>query len=270
MNITKLQKKPKVFERLIGLSPQKFNELAKELEPQWQEAEYQRKTSYPRKTGVGAGRKYLLSFPQMLAMYLMYTRTYANHVFLGMIFQIDDSRVCRYFRKLQPVLHQKMEKLAIKKSPLSPEEILKLIADATEQETERREGSGYSGKKKKQTVKTQLIVDRSGQIRHVSRSVPGNRHDKKLYDETGIKAGLGDLGYLGTDLIVPYKSSKLHKLTKKQKACNTKHSKIRIIIEHVFASLKQWRILAQRFRNNLKGYNAIFTIVCGFHNLRRA
>ena len=151
----------------------------------------------------------------MIAMQLLYLRTYTPYVFVGLVFGIDDGSVTRYFQKLRPLMYQKMKSLTIKKIAISEEEILKLIADATEQETERRDGSGYSGKKKKQTVKTQVVVDRLGQIRHVSSSVPGNRHDKKLYDETGIQAGLGDLGYLGTNLLVPFKSSKLRQLTKK-------------------------------------------------------
>ena len=270
MNIIKLSKKPKVFERMFGLSPVQFNELAETLAPQWQKVEYQRKTSQPRERKVGAGRKYVLSFPQMIAMQLLYLRTYTPYVFVGLVFGIDDGSVTRYFQKLRPLMYQKMKSLTIKKIAISEEEILKLIADATEQETERRDGSGYSGKKKKQTVKTQVVVDRLGQIRHVSSSVPGNRHDKKLYDETGIQAGLGDLGYLGTNLLVPFKSSKLRQLTKKQKAFNQIHSRVRIVVEHVLAALKQFRILAYRFRNNLKYYNQIFVIVAGIYNYKRA
>jgi hypothetical protein len=270
MNISKLSKKPKVFERMFGLSPVQFNDLVTALIPHWQKVEYQRKTSRPRVRKVGAGRKYVLSFPQMLAMQLLYLRTYTPYVFVGLVFGIDDGSVTRYFQKLRPLLYQKMKSLTIKKIALSEEEILELIADATEQETERRDGSGYSGKKKKQTVKTQLVVDRAGQIRHVSSSVPGNQHDKKLYDKTGVTAGLGDLGYLGTDMTVPFKSSKLHQLTKKQKIYNHLHSRVRIVVEHVLATLKQFRILSQRWRNNLKYYNQIFVIVAGIYNYRRA
>ncbi len=46
-----------------------------------------------------------------------------------------------------------MKKITIEKIHLTKEEI-QFFIDATEQETERRSGSGYSGKKKKQTVKT--------------------------------------------------------------------------------------------------------------------
>lgn len=270
MNIHKLSQRPKVFERVFGISPQQFRELSQELEPLWQEAEKRRKTRRKRERAVGGGRKYALSFDQSLAMHLLYLRTYTPHILLGTIFRIDDANVTRYFRKIRPLLTRRMKKLVIKKIPLSREEILELIADATEQETERRDGSGYSGKKKKQTIKTQLVVDRTGHIRHVSHSVSGNTHDKKLYDATGIRAGVGDLGYMGTDMILPFKSSKLHKLTKRQKAYNRTHSHMRIVVEHVFAHLKQFRILAHRFRNSLAYYNDIFITVAGLYNLKRS
>lgn len=270
MNIKKLSQKPQVFERLIGLSPQKFNQLVLELEPLWQKAELVRKTSYRRERKVGGGNIYKLTFPEMLAMYLVYLRAYTTHIFLGLTFGLDDSRVCRYFQKLQPVLSRQMHLITIKKIDLSEEEIRDLIVDATEQETERRQGSGYSGKKRRQTIKTQIVADNQARIRHVSRSVPGNVHDKKLYDQTGVRAGRGDLGYLGTRLILPYKSSKLHKLNEKQKKYNQAHSRTRIVIEHIFASLKQFRILAQRWRNSLSNYQQVFTIVAGLYNLRRA
>lgn len=255
---------------MFGISPQKFKELATELEPLWQEAEQKRKTSKKRERSIGAGRKYVLSFDQSLAMHLLYLRTYAPYIFIGTIFRIDDASVTRYFQKIRPLLTKRMKKIVIKQIPISQKEILDLIADATEQETERREGSGYSGKKKKQTIKTQIIVNKKGNIQHVSLSVSGNRHDKKLYDETGIKAGIGDLGYLGTEILLPFKSSKLHKLTKLQKNSNKAHSRVRIVVEHVFAHLKQFRILSHRFRNNLSYYNDIFISVAGLYNLRQA
>lgn len=269
MNISKVSKKPLLFARLFGISPQEFKRLAIELEPLWQKAETKRKHRLNRKHAIGGGRVYVLSFEESLAMYLLYIRTYTPYIFIGMVFHIDDGSVTRYFQKLRPVLAKKMKKLVIKHIPITQEEILELIADATEQETERRDGSGYSGKKKRQTIKTQLIVTKKGHIRHISHSVPGNMHDKKLYDHTGVCAGLGDLGYIGTDMLLPTKSSKLHKLTQRQKNTNKAHARVRIVVEHVFASLKQFRILSHRFRNNLSYYNQIFTIVCGLYNLKR-
>lgn len=272
MNLTKLAAKPRVFERLIGLSPRAFFALATELEPAWERAERRRLSRRKRIRAIGGGNPYKLSFPLMLAMHCLYLRTYTNHVFLGMLFGVDDSRICRYFKKLEPVVYARMKEIVIERLPLGEEEVLQLIVDATEQETERRPGSGYSGKKKRQTVKTQVVVDQAGRVRHISASVPGNIHDKRLYDQTGLAlpaGSLGDLGYLGVPIRIPRKSSKLHALTKREKRENRAHAKERIVIEHVFAALKQFRILSHRFRNSLVRYRQTFVIVAGLYNLRR-
>lgn len=272
MNITKLKQSPKVFSRVFGIEPDKFDALIAEIEPLWQKAEA-RRLRHKRKIKKGSGRKYLLTLEQSLAMLLLYTRSYSTHMFLSALFEIHDSAICRYFARLRPVV-ESVFAIPTEKTDLREEEILKLIVDATEQRTERRDtGSGYSGKKKAETIKTQIVVDRTGTIRHVSRSVPGNIHDKKLYDTSEVKLpdnAKGDLAYVGTNLTIPHKSSKLHSLTKTHRIFNERHSRKRIIIEHVFALLKSYHILANRFRGHLTNYHQYFMIVCGLCNLARA
>lgn len=272
MNIAKLKGHPRVFTRLFGLPPDKFDVLVEQVRPLFAAAETKR-LRHKRKIKRGSGRLYALTLEESVAMLLLYARSYVTHVFLSALFDIHDSRVCRYFARLRPSV-ESVFVLPTKQADLSEEEILKLVVDATEQRTERRKsGCGYSGKKKAHTVKTQIVVDKTGNIRHVSPSVPGCVHDKKLFDHSAVTlphGALGDLGYQGTDIALPYKSSKLHPLTAKQRTYNTRHSKKRIIVEHVFASLKSFRILAERFRGSLTNYHHYFSIVCGLHNLARA
>lgn len=117
------------------------------------------------------------------------------------------------------------------------------------------------------------MVDKEGVIRHISPSVPGAMHEKKLSDQSGVilpDTAKRDLGYLWTNLTIPFKSSTLHSLTQRQKDHNTRHSRKRIIVEHVFAPLKTYRILADRFRGSLARYHQYFFIACGLRNLARA
>jgi len=272
MNISKLKQRPKVFSRIFGIDPEKFNALILQVEPLWQKAEAKR-LRHRRKIKKGSGRPYALTLEESVAMLLLYTRSYTTHIFLAALFDIHESRVCRYFARIRPVV-ESVFNIPTEKTDLREEEILKLVVDATEQRTERRNtGSGYSGKKKAETIKTQVVVDKKGNIRHISKSVPGNVHDKKLYDTSGIKLpdnARGDLAYLGTNIAIPHKSSKLRSLTKSQALFNVRHSRKRIIIEHVFALLKSYQILANRFRGHLENYHQYFAIVCGLCNLARA
>lgn len=272
MNITKLKQHPKIFTRLFGIEPDKFDMLVEQVRPLWVKAEAKR-LRHPRKIKKGSGWLYALTLEESVAMLLLYTRTYITHVFLSALFDIHDSRICRYFARLRPSVESVLD-MPTKKINLSEEEILKLVVDATEQRTERRKsGCGYSGKKKAHTIKTQIVTDKEGNIHHISPSVPGNIHDKKLFDRSGVilpDNAKGDLAYLGTNLTIPVKSSKLHPLTRRQKAANTRHSRKRVIVEHVFASLKAYRILADRFRGSLANYRHYFSIVCGLRNLARS
>jgi len=272
MNITKLKQHPKTFTRLFGIEPHKFDELVMNIHPLWLRAESKR-LRHPRKIKKGSGRRYKLTMEESVAMLLLYARSYTTHVFLSVLFDIHESAICRYFAKVRPVVESIFD-IPTKKTDLREEEILTLVVDATEQRTERRgTDSGYSGKKKAHTIKTQIVVDTKGKIKHISKSVPGNIHDKKLFDNSGIKLpdnAKGDLGYLGTNITIPHKSSKLHALTKTQTLFNVRHSRKRIIVEHVFALLKSYRILADRFRGHLSQYHQYFAIVCGLYNFARA
>ena len=272
MNISKLKQNAKVFSRIFGIEPDKFDELVIAVEPVWQALESKR-LKRRRKIKKGSGRKYTLSLEESVAMLLLYTRSYTTHLFLSALFDIHESRVCRYFARVRPAVEQVFD-MPTEKTDLREEDILKLVVDATEQRTERRSsGSGYSGKKKAETIKTQIVVDRKGKIVHVSPSVPGNIHDKKLFDRSGVTLpdnAKGDLAYLGTNLTIPHKSSKLHSLTKTQTLFNARHSRKRITIEHVFALIKSYRILCDRFRGHLAHYHHYFLIVCGLCNFARS
>lgn len=270
LNIQKLSRKPKVFQRLTGLTPIQFHKLLKKLEPLYKEAEANKIDITIRKRKVGGGRKKKLTLDQNLFLLLLYYRVYVNHVFIGIIGGIDDSNVGRYFAKIDYLL-ARIFKIPEKKVKMSEDEILELIIDATEQESEKRPGSGYSGKKKSNTVKTQIAINPEGKVKSVSKTVKGNMHDKKLYDKTRITTDRkvkrkSDLGYIGTACQTPIKKPKNRELTEKEKKYNKQFSKERIIVEHVFAHLKKFKILSYRFRNPVKKHNLIFKNIAGIRN----
>jgi len=274
INLQKLYKRPQVFQRLTGLTPNKFQQLLIRLEPIFKESELKRKKTTNRQRKVGGGRKQSLSLGQALFMLLLYYRTYTNHMFISIVMGIDDSNVCRYFRRIQPLLAQ-IFRIPARKIKMSEDEILELIIDATEQDSEKRNGSGYSGKKKRNTVKTQIMITHDGKIKSVSKSVPGNIHDKKLYDNTCAYTTIkvkrkGDLGYIGTSCQTPIKKKKNKQLTKDQKSFNKQFNKTRIGVEHVFAHLKKFNILNHKFRNPISSYNLIFKNIAGIRNFQIA
>jgi hypothetical protein len=172
----KIKKKPKTFNRLFGVSVSQFEAILSKVAPLWEQKVI---GSYK-----GPGRHYKLEVADMTLMILLYYRSYITHEFVGYLFGIDDSRVCRITRKLEPLLASVMA-LPNKKS-LSQEEVESLVIDATEQPVERpRKGQKayYSGKKKRHTLKTEIRISRKGRIAHVSKPRPGSVHDFRLHKE---------------------------------------------------------------------------------------
>lgn len=162
---------------------------------------------------------------------------------------------------------------------LTEEQISLYFIDATEQQINRPQKNQkryYSGKKKKHTLKNQIVIDANSKIRSVSKSVEGKKHDKKLYDESRIytkqKTNIkGNLGYYGTDSItVPKKKPKKIELTKEEKDFNKQFSRERIKVEHVFGKMKVFQILSQRFRNPKAKHALIFKNIAGLYNLTYA
>lgn len=186
MNQKKLARialREKIFHTLTGLTSPQFITLLSELRPHFEEAEYKRKSNKERIRTIGAGPKPKLDLACDLFMLLLFYRTYAGQVFIGMVMGVDDSTVSRRIRRLESSL-QKVFRIPAKRIQLSEKDLLSLIVDATEQETERRKGTKFSGKKYRQTIKTQIHISKDGTIQAVSKSITGNRHDKHLYDES--------------------------------------------------------------------------------------
>jgi hypothetical protein len=277
--LARLALRPKIFHTLTGLTPPQFITLLANLRPHWEAAERQRKNRLTRKRAVGAGPKSKLDLAGDLFMTLLFYRTYAGQVFIGLVVGLDDSNVSRRIRRLEPLL-QRVFRIPERRIDLTNEELWELIVDATEQPTERRKGTRFSGKKKQQTIKTQLHVNQRGVIKAVSKSVTGNVHDKRLYDESqtfcrgpdGVVVKVkkkGDLGYLGTECDIPVKKPKSRPLMMHEKYHNRQQATERIHIEHEISHLKQFGILAQRFRHTPQRHNLIFRNVAGLRNLIR-
>lgn len=286
----KLLGHPKIFHTLTGLTPRQFNLLVAQVEPRYWQADAEQRAKRPgRQRKTGAGRKNGLSVAAMTFMLLMYYRTYVTHVFLGFVMHSDDRNICRHFARLEPLLAA-VFKIPERRINMTQQEIWELIVDATEQRSNRSQGSGYSGKKKGHTLKTQFIVGRNRRIKSVSKTVPGQLPDKKLYDQTrayvtgnAIKNSnkaspppkLYDLGYAGVpEAVLPIKKKRKKKgepkdtLTTEQKSWNRLLSSSRVLVEHgfSFSGIKKFQILRGQYRNPVHRYNVTIKNIAGLHN----
>jgi len=179
-----------------------------------------------------------------------------------------------------------------------------VLIDATEQQVYRPGQSNeerlkfFSGKRKQFTRKTQVATDGQHEIKAISVSVPGAKSDLKLSDEVGTMARLpddceaqADKGYQGLDkrvglvtvqdvetgeqkqgprLIVktPVKKPKGGELNEEQQAYNRAIGQVRVRVEHCIGWVKNWAIIATRFRCAHSLYTEVMQVVCGLVNLQ--
>jgi hypothetical protein len=83
--------------------------------------------------------------------------------------------------------------------------------------------------------------------------------------------GQADLGCLGikkehANSQIPYKESKGHKLTKREKAYNKRLARQRVVIEHINAKIKTFKIMAYPYRNRCKKHLLRMTLICSIIN----
>lgn len=175
------------------------------------------------------------------------------------------------------------------------------LVDATEQQVYRpqdneRRKTYYSGKEKAFTLKTEFVTDGEHHIVAISEAVPGAKHDKKLSDELKTLERLpqgcevdADKGYQGLDKQVtlvtvcnpetgeehqvprlrvntPFKKPKGGQLTEEQKAFNRQLAAVRVRVEHCIGWVKNWAIIATRFRCAHSIYALMMQVVCGLVN----
>lgn len=292
-----LKRRPEALRALTGLSREEFEELCKRFLPVWEEAERKRLSRPDRQRAMGAGRAYKLDLATYLLMTMMGVRLYLSTAALAALFGVDKATVSRNGRRILAVLRQVTEGEIEWPDPPSrgkdlPEMLatcpdLFAILDGTEQPIQRpadpeRQRVFYSGKKKRHTVKNGLVVNEEGLIRAVTPSTPGSVHDLRHFRESGVlrripqEVGvMGDAGFDGLhkdlplhSVATPHKARRNHPLTADQKLMNRELSRVRIVIEHVLAQIKQFRALSERFRHSLEIHDAIFILVAAIVNRR--
>ena len=128
----RLKKSPGNFRLLTGITPAAFDALLAELEPRYAAAEARRLGRRARRRRPGAGRKFALPLGGRLLMLLIYYRTYVTHKFLGFLFGVDQSSVCRNINPLQPLLAG-ISRIPERRVELTEGEVRELFFDRTEQ-----------------------------------------------------------------------------------------------------------------------------------------
>ena len=237
------------------------------------------------------GRKPKLSIENLLLMLFVYYRDYPTFLSLANQFGLDESNAWRWVKRIEKLLFENLgfkitDNIVFGKliniSCFDAEKGIIRIVDVTECSVQRSkkveiQKEYYSGKKKKHTVKIQIIIE-EGTNKILSIAFEkGSVHDFKLFKDTTKDMDketsfLGDSGYQGIESIfvhstTPKKKSKNNPLTQEEKDFNHLISTNRIPVEHTNCQVKIFRILSERYRSRIQTFFVPAILICNFYNL---
>ena len=224
-------------------------------------------------------------------MTLLYLRHNVSHEVVGAMFGFSADSSENAFAEVLPLLRdmfpsQKWEadKKSTRGEPAwTPDKVDKVIIDSFETPISRpsineRQKRVYSGKKKRHTLKTQVMTDQSGDILCVGAPHPGPKADIKIYEEEPPrepiedKPRIADKAYSSKDhpeITTPHKKPKGGELSEEQKAENKQISKERVYVEHAIRRIKGWRIMRDEYRMATGMFAAVTSAVVGLIQFSR-
>ena len=117
-------------------------------------------------------------------------------------------------------------------------------------------------------------------IIHKTGHVHGRKHDYQLFKDKhplipkDVELN-ADLGYQGIDkdfpslnLRIPIKQKSGKVLEPKDKRSNKKFNRTRVVVEHAIGGMKKFKLMGSIFRNRLRRYDQMASIVSGLINFR--
>lgn len=298
LNLQRAKKKPALFRRLTGLTVPAFEELIEKLNCHYGAFEQKRLARPDRQRSIGAGGTFKLALEERVFMRLFALRVYPTWALLGFLFDLDesnafrDARITRAFLSEHIPLPEQVRKQRIRSLEALLEQVpeLRVLIDGTEQaiqrpkEKEQRKRS-YSGKKKRCTVKTQVVQEEPmGLLVDVDPGYAGSVPDKRMFEESAVQERLPervhvwvDKGYGGLEEVVPEgwaveqpkKKPRGGELSEAEKARNRAVNEVRVKVEHGILRMKQYEVLGGVYRGRLGGYGGVVELVAGLVNLER-
>jgi len=292
---------PKIFPALTGLTREEFDHLAIEFAAaldRFRAASTHTKRGQPRQRAAGAGARPTLDLQTRLLLTMLWLRVYPTYEVLGWLFGLEKSNAWENVQATLAVLESRADfpferpaagraKLGTKEAVFEAFPEVKVIIDGKEQPFRRPQGWGeqkpfYSGKKKRHTVKNQVLCTPEGRIGGVAATVPGSMHDLTMMRGDGVldrlaegQGAMADKAYTGAQgdrpgvpLVVPTKATRGHPLSEAQKAANRVISGCRVVIEHVMAQLNRFQVLKQVFRSGFGRHTRAIRVVAALVDRR--
>jgi hypothetical protein len=261
------------FLRTTGIRQENFSDLSDKVE---QYIEQEKQLNPLKRRGRTDSK---LSLQDRILIVLYYLRHYSTFQILSSVFGIQESYCQKIYSRYVRVIAE-VNKLPNRLELIDNKREL-LVIDVSEQPIERpvkHQKKYYSGKKKRHTIKAQLIACvETGEIFSVVCG-KGKEHDFSIFKSSHVlihpdSTVLGDSGYEGLqkyhqNAMTPIKKKKGVERSKEDKAFNKSLSKQRIIIENINRFCKIFRIVKEVYRGKHKNYGLNWHVVAALVNMR--
>jgi len=292
-NYSRLVEKPKQFHALTGYTLEEFHALLPafivsflaHVQGHTLEGKERQKRRY-----VAYKNSPLPTMEDKLLFILMYLRKATTQDIYGEVFGMAQPVVNKWVHQLLPCLNQALADLGelpartASELPIAEGAGKLYFQDGTERPIQRPKNQEaqklyYSGKKRRHTVKNNVVADDRAKIVLLTDTCEGKKHDKKVADEAGLSLPKGSLLYQdsgfqgftleGVTIFQPIKKPRGGELTDEEKAYNREISRIRIRVEHAIGGVKRYRIVKDPIRNWKPGFrDLVMETCCGLHNFR--
>ena len=225
-------------------------------------------TRHGRRRAPGGGAKRRLSPAHEVVMVLIYLRHNVAHEVVGQLFGVSADTSENLFHEIVPLVRElfpaarfEAEKRWKKGEPSwTPSELDRILIDSFETSVPRpskepQQKRLYSGKKKRHTIKTQVVTDTTGEILAIDAGHRGPASDKTIYVESSVReqfpnaAKQADKGYHGAkDVEMPHRKPRGGELTAEQREQNQQMAKVRVRVEHGIRRVKAFKIVRENYR----------------------
>jgi len=287
-----LSAEPKQFHALTGYTVAEFDALLPAFTDQF---ETQMRTTTlagkPRQRPYVSYRNSPLpTMAGKLLFILVYLRKATTQDIFGVVFGMAQPVANQWIHRLHDSLNQALAQLGASPArkaadlDLDDDELKLYFQDGTERPIQRPKDPEvqedyYSGKKKRHTVKNNVLVNAKGAIVLLTATCEGKKHDKKIADAAAFTLPEGSLLYqdtgfqgfalAGTTIFQPKKKPRGGELTDDEKAQNRAISRIRVRVEHAIDGVKRYRIVKDQLRNWKPDFrDKVMETCCGLHNFR--
>lgn len=281
---------PQQLQALCGLSARALETLLDAAVPILLQRRREAQAVRPkRQRAVGGGRTRRLSPTQEILLTLVYLRHNVAHAVVGALFGVSADTSENTFQEVVAVLQEvcpaqrwAAQKRWKKGEPSwQPTDVERVLVDSFETPIRRPSQDAaqrrvYSGKRRRHTLKTQVVTDGTGEVLEVSGGHRGPAADKTVYEHSQVPQRYpaaqiyGDLAYLGgTRIETPTRKPPRGAWAPEQQAANRELAQLRVYVEHGIRRLKGYRILRGDYRLALGSFGKIAVVVAGLLHLSR-